>query len=536
MNHPDFGLLSDSWSWGVRPLQAVWLGWLILALRLAPRDRAVWGVVALAMGGLAVLGGPAGSLPHGKGWWQNVTAAGAFPTADWREQAYGDAWESAGSLLTLVTWDPADAGRWLAWIATVATVVAVLDAGRHLSLGEGWSRATASVYALMPVVVAMGQTVDRFLLLPLLVTAALAAWLRLGTREDARLESWWFGLLSVVLLVHSRPLAVLVSGVLLGMLWIRRPPERRLWTLGVGVGLSALWVWRVVGLSALLVSQGMPGAAKAGHAWNQWSTILSALLGWIAWDPAMVPVLLVPLALAGLALGRGHDRFAVGLVLVASALPWLHFGFAFDRLRMHLGSLPPLVLLAAMGVHGVGARRWVSREFLAGLLVPSLLGSWWLAREPRGQPVWSWVPEEALFREGLPTCDRSLPVYIGPERSEWNLAQWLVWKGWQPARFSPEVDAPEGACRFVGLDAWEDDVSVAPPTDGWREVQVRRIEVSSDGWYAREGQTIIIGWYRRESPFEPASAASLPQHEAPGPREAIPGLGGGRLRGDLAAQ
>lgn len=500
MVDPEFGFLMDHVVFQLRPLQVAWLAWFACVVGLWPRDRWIVGVTLMGLGIRGYLAQPTSPLPDGKGWWLMNLATGNYGRARWDQDVYGDAWESAGSLVALGLGGSPESGVWLAWAMSSIAVAWVMVVAGQLGLPR-WASVLAGVlFAVMPLPVALSQSVTRFVLAPTLVMTALAGWFSMAQEPRERRWAWLLlGALSAGLLAHTRPFLIFLAAWLLAaLMWraLREMDGLGRWVGGaIGFGLIG---WRVVSLAVMTSTEGPAHGAKTSLVGLWWGNPSGWLDGVVVANPDATPILWTLLAVLGLLAPSLPGRWVLAGAWFWSMAPWFHFGYGFDLERMQMTAYPFVPLLAVVawakvvgGLHPrVGARgaRVVSLVVGVGVVI-SLIQ----ARQPRGSPIWSWIPEEALLREGLPSCEPSLPVVIGPVEAINPLGEWLALRGWTPRRWDGE-EVAEGACRFVGVDAWR---HATPRLEGWTPTLVREIPVSSDGWYPNDGERITIGWYRR---------------------------------------
>jgi len=479
------------WAWTVfRPLWPVWLLWVGLAVALPPRSPWAWGLAAVGLGVRLWAVDPGSPLPYDKGFGLFEEALGHVATPPWWADAYGDAWASAGSLVYGLTGDP-DAGAWTALAASVLAIPWVVSLASRTGVSTPVAHIAGLAQALLPLSVALSQSVTRFSLAPVLVLTGLDAVRALDAPEPDRprvqATMVW---VSAALLAHTRPFLIFVAAGLLLLL-----ARRRRW---VAVAAGAVWLAMRVGAHLQSMPDlGEASGAKLDRAWIWWTSPSMWLDGPVALDPGITPWILPVLACVGAVAWSGTGRAEVVGSWVLATAPFVHFSYDFDLGRMQLASLPLVVVMAAHGLQ-VLTERWAQtprwRQPAMGVALVAAAGSWWAARHPRGEPVWSWVVEDRLLRDGLRDCPRDRPIVYGPTRSKKRGAGWFGRRGHR--RVVPETaDVPPGTCRFVGLTAWEQD---RPVLDGWRARDTATVALSSDGWYDNEGQRVTIGWYVRE--------------------------------------
>lgn len=475
-----------------RPLWGLWLAWLVVAVRVWPRDRLAWGLTLFALALRWVLVEPGAALPYDKAFVLDVEALGVFTPPSLASDRYGDTFPSLSAWVHRLTGHP-DTPTWTSWgVSGLATPWAVVLARRG-GLSERWAALAGLFVACLPMSVGLSGSTTRFAVAPMLVLAGLAGVSSLddaATPADRRWQAAWV-VLCTALLAHTRPFLVFAAAGLVGaLLWRRR------WGAVIAGGVAlAVRAWPLTGS---LGPESRTGA-KLDAAWRWWT----APSGWLD-GPQFLDGTVTPLVLPGLALvavvtpwwrGRG---MLVGTWLLCT-LPYLHYSYDFDLGRMQLASGALLCVLAAHGARVAweeGEAWGLDRRLLGGLGLGVLVASWWAARHPRGEPQWSFVIEYELLRRGLADCPTDRPLVVGPTfvADTEAHADWFGMRGPWPI-VGPDAEVPGGSCRFVGLTAWQDG---EPDLTGWSPTTVRTVELSSDGWYDREGERVRIGWYVRD--------------------------------------
>ncbi len=475
----------------LRPLVGLWVVWIALCVVWMPRDRWLAALALAAAGVRLVVARPVSALPDGKGWWLSNLAAGSNPSPGWSAGRYGDAWESAGVLVRTLSAGLLDPAPWVALLGSVVAVPAVVVAAERMGASRPLARAGGAVLAVLPAAVVSSMTISRFSIAVPLAIVGLATVLPPADGEDRSSVDLALAVVSAGLLAHARPLLVPAALVLLVAAWDRRRAGP--WALG-----ALVVAWRVVSGVLSAAEGALPGdppalgALKVDRALVHWSTPSDWVGGMVLLDPTVFPLGVTVLAIGAWAAGRSARAVAIGwAVLGALVVPYAHFGFRFDLYRMQLPAMAVGVGLAAVGAQ-VALDRLGDRRVIGGALGVLVVASMAWAGSPRGQPAWSWIAEEALFRDGLRGLDPEQPLVVGPVLAQWDLAQWTQRQGVREVRSPPAV----GAARFVGIDAFREGT---PDLSGWAPHTVRTIRVYSDGWYGDlEGQTVTIGWYRPE--------------------------------------
>lgn len=464
-----------------RPLLLVALPWLALLLATSLRPSRAWGWVALALG-IRLLKAPyVSSLPQPKGWWLEEAATPCCGVDHWTWGTYGDGWTTLLSPLVLLTGDP-DIVHLALIAASAATVGALHVAVRRATERPGAADLAALILATLPLHATVAAMLTRFALSVVLATLAVAA--SLGTRRREGL----LAALSIGLLVQTRPTMMLVAIPLLVLLGRRHDRG----VLGVA---TMLWAGRGVQLLFAISDKGTTGALWSQIGQGAELPWVGPGAAWTALDPTLVPMIVPLLALFGLVALDRWARAWSSAVLALTTLPFLHFPYAFDRIRMQLLSIAVLAGLAGVGASWLHARL-PRRAAFALALVAAL--AWWPARSAPGTP-WIWWSEENVARR-LPTSPQLMPAVVLADPG-WDPRQvgWWVRRGVLDLR-TFEDPLPQGTLRFVGAaDHLQAHQSGRPiPLSGWTAVDTVLVPTRSDHWFDLPESDVRIGWYRLE--------------------------------------
>ncbi|MCB9664358.1 MAG: hypothetical protein H6732_09605 [Alphaproteobacteria bacterium] len=463
-------LAVTGWSW--RPVDVVVLAWWAGLVAARPRGRAAWLGAAAVAAVAAVTSAPRIHL-HANKAFSTLQAARRLAQPDVR---YGDGWSGWVGMPVHLLGDPVDGVHLVHVGAVVLTGGLLADLGARLhGPRAGWL--AAALWGSLPVVVALGSTESRFVVVSLLQVAAVAGLARQDGRGDL------LAVASIGLLGHVRPLQVPVAALLVVGAW--SVGRRRAALAG-----AVLVAWRAVALGAWLAGGGDRGGTQLealgrSHVWGGAAGVDGTA---VILDPTRTPVTVALLGLAGVALawraGRlGRLTLALG---VAGVVLYLPQPFVPDRLRMQLPAQAWLALLAAPVL-----ARAAGEGLPRGLAVLAVVALGWLPT--RVYPPWAWQASYAVARR---VTARLPPDAVVRYTATWDdgngaFGTWAARRS--GARWVPrEADPPTGALVWVDV---VDHVHGPPDLRGLDPVDVAPVPADVAGLHPLASE-VVVGLYR----------------------------------------
>lgn len=392
-----------------RPLQALYGALALMVLLALPAMRrsladAPWrdGLVVAALGAVLRLSlSPRGlQIAPDAGYERLVEAWGINEP----HPLYGDGYAALHAPLQWLTgWDPA--ALFDLHLALSALAPPLLWALAWLLLRERWGALLAGVgLATLPVALRLAGSEVAHVPLATLETLAVTAGVAFALRPAAALAA--VSALAMGAAVHLRPealpAALLPAGLLLGGAWRHREARS---TMVAGVVAASVLVvlvaLRVASVPALAGDGPVRPAAFLSR--SLWAAVVVPPLSpldhrestfQVFLDPRTTSPLLPLLALAGLVLARGRQRWVAALAVSwwgLALLPILPKAWpVLDAWRLQLAGQVPLLLLAGLGCSQLPRLRPVA----VGLVAASLVFHVGMVRERwAGMDEWAWLGE-----------------------------------------------------------------------------------------------------------------------------------------------
>ncbi|MDP2307605.1 MAG: hypothetical protein Q8P18_16400 [Pseudomonadota bacterium] len=493
-----------AWRW--RPLHAVLVPFLALAIWLIPRDRAALGVGLLAL--LVRIGlSPPTVLLGGDAAYERLLRARGLWDPD---PYYGETWPALMGL----AWRAAGSPDHFVHAANIGfsalTVVYTVALARRVGASGIGATAAGLLLAVHPLAVAVAGMEDLFVLVGLLqvvaVMAAVGPDVRRRNDASARrarpLEAW-AAALAVGLLVHLRPEQAAFSLVPLAILaW------RRAWSpLAVALALC-FWRW-----AEIVGADGAIGRGAGILGWSRWTDpdFLGSFLHVGPHHPALLLdftrspfafALLAGIGALGVRRPEGHRLLvplAALLLPLAVVLPKtspladpVRFqlpGFAFAAVLAGI-ALAPLVEARPLGARPQAWRRAALLAWGGGLLLTGIV-----ARRPL-DGGWAWAHEHLFLRAHLGDMPADTLVFYRPDQDPHH--QFGAWvDAVSPGRWRPLGGGPiePGAWYWRGFP--DGAAGVWPPAPCvFEPILVTTVTSLTDGWIVLPPGPLEVGFYR----------------------------------------
>jgi hypothetical protein len=407
----------------LRPLSAFSLLWWLALPAMVPRTRAAigWATAALATRWLLV---SPSVLMSGDYPYHRLLASLGHRNIDPQN---GDGFAAILGWIALATDFHPHLPHGVNLVLAGLTAAWLHEATRTATGSSTAAHGAAALWVSQPLAIAMSTTEGMFPLVAALQVAAWAAWCRGGRHR-------WFAALSLGLLVHVRPLQLLIVAAWI-LLWAKRDTWRPLALVVV------MMAWRSTELLTLAwqsgVAPGSSGAFDQATPLGWHVAIMESPSSLLVTDPTLVPFWLLPLAIVGISWGWRHHRTLLIWLLTTLAITLVttaHQARLTDIVRFQL---PALLWWSVLG--GIALSRIPRTAFKYSAVAGVFAGAGWvIARSPLS-PRPAWTQEHGAIAAQQRALPAGTTVHYDPAWDHHGtLTAWLSFVG--PARWVPLSD------------------------------------------------------------------------------------------------